>query len=213
MRDKDKTRREPYQARQTATEISGVLPDSHPPGHQPPERSLRQWLVNPDMTDANANFERQYEEQRMEEEIYRDILSRARNDADSLRSLAPLMRKLHNPRLNDSRDYTESACDSPCYPNAAPDSEENMRLELGGMDSNGNPNWISLTLPQRDEDASMPGTDKNNVPGSRTRFEPPTAAPHKPRPMRSLIRMLLVTAILGMLYHILSLKGWVPRLF
>ena len=33
------------------------------------------------------------------------------------------------------------------------------------------------------------------------------------RPMRSFFRMLLVTAILAMVYHIISLRGWAPRLF
>lgn len=33
------------------------------------------------------------------------------------------------------------------------------------------------------------------------------------RPMRGFFRMLLVTAILAMIYHVISLRGWVPRLF
>ena len=39
--------------------------------------------------------------------------------------------------------------------------------------------------------------------------------PHarRARPMRGFFRMLLLTVILAMVYHILSQRGWVPRLF
>lgn len=40
-----------------------------------------------------------------------------------------------------------------------------------------------------------------------------TIPPLRPQPMRSFFRMLLVTACLGVIYHVLSKKGWVPKLF
>ena len=40
-----------------------------------------------------------------------------------------------------------------------------------------------------------------------------TLPPPSPRPMRSFFRMLVVSICLGVIYHILSRKGWVPRIF
>lgn len=51
----------------------------------------------------------------------------------------------------------------------------------------------------------------------RLRPPPPSDAIHpytrRARPMRGFFRMLLLAAILAMIYHIISQRGWVPRLF
>lgn len=36
---------------------------------------------------------------------------------------------------------------------------------------------------------------------------------HKPRPLRGLARVLLVTAVLALLYHFFAGRGWLPRLW
>lgn len=203
------------QKEQTATGTSGALPDRNADAALPQEQDIRQRLTGHDMSDMSKNIERLSEEQRTEESIYRHILDRAKDEAVDLRSLGPLMQSLHFSGSRSSRNGIENGSGfSPSAPSSAFHvSVETMHQELEGMDSSGNPKWISLTLPQRDVPALLPGNDKATASEGHNRTEPPTSAPVRPRPMRSLIRMLLVTTILGMLYHILSLKGWVPRLF
>ena len=113
----------------------------------------------------------------------------------------------------------------------------------GGMDSDGNPRWITLSVREPEsEDGRIvpesvlpppmlpsPGTPEQQGRPQRagllrTLLERLKGRPRSPsdftlahtrdiRPMRGFFRMLLVTAILGMLYYILSQRGWVPRLF
>ena len=40
-----------------------------------------------------------------------------------------------------------------------------------------------------------------------------TLPPPRPRPMRGFFRILVVSICLGVIYHIVSRKGWVPRIF
>lgn len=113
----------------------------------------------------------------------------------------------------------------------------------GGMDNAGNPRWITLSVREpesengrivpesvlpppllpspeapeqkgRTQRAGLLRTLLNNFKG---RPRPPSdrtlVHTRDIRPMRGFFRMILVTAILGMLYYILSQRGWVPRLF
>lgn len=115
----------------------------------------------------------------------------------------------------------------------------------GGMDGDGNPLWITLSVPERNPEEDrivpesvLPEPIKKPQDKAKQKKQPPApqrpgllqsllwpfkdhsqSAPdknafvHRPRPMRNFFRMLLVTAILGMFYYILSRQGWVPRLF
>mgnify|MGYP003623400000 CR=1 FL=1 len=197
--------------------------------------------------------------------LYEEILAKARDSGSSPDELLRLTAALAFP----------GACAPPARPaNGAKnppalddlqkkDEADCMRLDLARVDRDGNPGWISLTLPQRDDDfmngeaergpgsawfqetdaptsygrtgqgRKYPGMRSNGgqvlqpegvLSGLLRRLSGKGEQEHSyaqssfqsrrpPRPLRNFIRMLLVTAILGMLYHILSLKGWLPRLF
>ena len=113
----------------------------------------------------------------------------------------------------------------------------------GAMDSTGNPRWITLSaretesedgrivpesvlppplipLPETPEQQGRPqrtGLLRTLLDCLKGRPRPssdrPLAHTRDIRPMRGFFRMILLTAILGMLYYILSQRGWVPRLF
>ena len=113
----------------------------------------------------------------------------------------------------------------------------------GAMDGTGNPRWITLSarepesedgrimpesvlppplipLPETPEQQGRPQragllrTLLDRLKGRpRSPADRPLAHTRDIQPMRGFFRMLLLTAILGMLYYILSQRGWVPRLF
>lgn len=180
------------------------------------------------------------EEQEREAEVFNRTMALARNEN------CPLGDLYDTPR-------TEGCDDEP---------EAVELTQLSPVDKFGNPAWIRLSLPERDDskekvvpEGVLPSTresaapeslpDRKRKPGSKTapgllqrllsgfsarqekdgeedsfqarlareRQARGSISPHKPRPMKSLLRMLLVTAVLGALYHLLARQGWVPPLF
>ena len=57
------------------------------------------------------------------------------------------------------------------------------------------------------------GSDNTRRRAARETHGRGSFAVHKPRPMRGLVRMLLVTAALGLFYHFLAGLDWVPKLW
>ena len=183
-------------------------------------------------TPAAREARRILAEEEYQKDLFRRILSGAREQTTSLEELYAQADSLASP---SGKDHALS-----------PSTPETDSPWAAALDSDGNPRWITLSVPEPSpEDGRIipesvlpapitPATDKSEQQEASSRHKPsgpfqsllarlnvrpqPTsgkAMPHsrRPRPMRNFFRMLLVTAILGMLYHILAQKGWVPRLF
>ncbi len=194
-------------------------------------------------------------EEEQEETLFRHIIAQARDPKQPLRLLSDQARALCNPHAPPSRPEGR---------------DDNHASWHNSMDRDGNPAWISLSLPQREEEqesaapkdalpeeSAAPSSSWGKLPFSITsgkdsprknagkhapvagsqsiagRFfsknpeQPDTPAarilreregkgsltPRKARPLRGFFRILLITAILAMIYHILAQQGWVPPLF
>ena len=161
--------------------------------------------------------------------LFAQIMSGARDQATPLRDLHARASALAVPGKNP---VTGSPSDGGVETDWA-----------GAMDSTGNPRWITLSVrePQSEDGRIVPESvlppplapspepsEQEGRPQRagllRTLLEHLKGRPRSPsdrtlahtrdiRPMRGFFRMVLVTAILGMLYYILSQRGWVPRLF
>ncbi|MDR0339333.1 MAG: hypothetical protein LBH65_03550 [Desulfovibrio sp.] len=151
------------------------------------------------------------------------IMQNARDSRHLLRDLYLASLELASPetdtaRLADQADeYSRrlpSLCDG-CVPDE---------------DSMGNPNWISLTVRERDYDGPIKaegvlpdGKEKAAPLGFLDKDKPDAKAkgrkPPAPRgflffrPSSSLVRILFFGAALGVIYTFLSARGWLPRLF
>ena len=161
--------------------------------------------------------------------LFDRIMSGARDQATPLRDL-----HAHADALTFPGNRT--AADAPANASAGQDW-------TGGMDNAGNPRWITLSVrepeaedgrivpesvlpppllpsPETPEQQGQPqraGLLRAMLERLKGRPRPTSdrtlAHTRDIRPMRGFFRMILVTAILGMLYYILSQRGWVPRLF
>ena len=174
-------------------------------------------------------------EEEYQKDLFRRILSGARDQATSLGELHAGANALGAPDQTDR----EPDPSSPETPEAAPPW-------AADLDNSGNPRWITLSVQKEDPEndrivpesvlpepvETSPAKPEQQEGGSRhkqaesprslldrlnipPRFKPEEKRPagRRPRPMRGFFRMLLLTAILAMFYHILAQRGWVPRLF
>ena len=198
------------------------------PEHTPP-------LSRPEQADPSAASEVQkmLDEEEREKELFGRIMADAREQETPLRELYARTTELAVPHKAGTGDAAAVSA-------AAETAEDEWS---SGLDSSGNPRWITLSVPEHDEEEGI--APESVLPPS---LEPPSKSPYqkddksqkkqagsrhssqgqttessrsgnihlrprRPRPLRNLFRMLLAVAILGMLYHILSQRGWVPKLF
>lgn len=161
--------------------------------------------------------------------LFDQIMSGARDQTTPLRDLHTHAEALAVPGKNPATDTPADG-----------DAEHDW---TGAMDGTGNPRWITLSvrepeseggrivpesvlppplipLPETPEQQGRPQrggllrTLLDRLKGRpRSSSDRTLAHTRDIQPMRGFFRMLLLTAILGMLYYILSQRGWVPRLF
>lgn len=184
--------------------------------------SLESHSENPAATGPKSAEER-------DRALFDQIMSGARDQATPLRDLHARASALAVPGKDPIPDAP------------AGDSEGNDWA--AGVDGTGNPRWITLSVREPESEDGrivpesvlppplLPSPETPEQQGRtqrtgllRTLLNNLKGRPRPPadrtlvhtrdiRPMRGFFRMILVTAILGMLYYILSQRGWVPRLF
>ena len=161
--------------------------------------------------------------------LFDQIMSGARDQATPLRDLHARADALTLPGKNPATD--------------APADDAVEHDWAAAMDSTGNPRWITLSVreakseggrivpesvlppplipspatPEQQEQPQRAGLLRTLLDRLKSRPRSPSdrtlAHTRDIRPMRGFFRMILVTAILGMLYYILAQRGWVPRPF
>jgi hypothetical protein len=192
-------------------------------------------------------------EEAYEQDLFARIMSRARDQESSLRGLRLLSNELASPINPETRRNPAATCGedmrgAPAKRNgqnvasrsdASGESEEDW---ASGMDSDGNPRWITLSVPERSPDAGRiapdsplprslaapPATPRQTrgerqksggrrapcaQQGKREGFSAAHAGARRIHPMLAFFRMLAVLAVLGVVWHFLSQRGWLPRLY
>ena len=220
-----------YSEKQSALDAATAPEASSQPPR--PDISLRE-MERKGLSNA-PEVQRMLDEEAYEKELFGRIMSGAREEKTPLSELHASTTRLAVPH----KTGTEDADVLPAEADISQDDEWNS-----GLDGSGNPRWITLSVPEREEESGVL-TPESVLP---PQVEPPSKSPYqkddkskkksagqrrssqeqtpepsrtggmrprsrRPRPVRNFIRMLLAVAILGMLYHILSQRGWVPQLF
>lgn len=178
------------------------------------------------------------DEEGREKELFRRIMTGAREQETPLRELHARTMELALPHKAGTGDAAAISAATEIFETKFFENEWRS-----GLDSSGNPRWITLSVPEHGEEGTiapesvlpppveMPSkspfqkedTSSKKPTGSRYSLQEKTPESsrsggmhpqfRRPRPWRNFFRMLLIVAILGMLYHILAQRGWVPKFF